>query len=205
MLLDFTEDEARTFREMLRDYQQGKSVTAEILEENPTYSPDILLARPQDKDGIHPIHVDAADPDQAGRGLCDIRRIVMDNSSNPVVLNSPDSNLEKEVFNYTLHRIPYEWFVIVRTKYGRWIPLVRDEVVQFTLTEDMGASTANEASCTIQDVWTPASEAYSGSDVGVVKDTVGIFTDATDASKGIGHFRRGDDRIIIEPYNMECP
>ena len=79
------------------------------------------------------------------------------------------------------------------------------KVVGFTLTEDMDNTTAGEASATIHKTWDAATEAYTGSESGVVKDTCSIFGDATDTSTGLGLLRQGDGREIVDPYNISCP
>ncbi len=79
------------------------------------------------------------------------------------------------------------------------------QVVGFTLTEDMDNTTAGEASATIHKTWDPATESYTGSESGVVKDTRSIFGAATDTSKGLGRLRQGNGREIVDPYNIECP
>ncbi len=52
------------------------------------------------------------------------------------------------------------------------------EVIAFTLTEDMDATTDGEASVTIHGTWDADTEAYKGSDPGVVLSIGEAFDDA---------------------------
>ena len=79
---------------------------------------------------------------------------------------------------------------------------VRPDRVGFVLTADMSGG---EATAKILPTWDSASETYIGSVAGVVVDTRGIFTDATSGLSGLGYYRTGNGRDIVEPVNMECP
>lgn len=79
-----------------------------------------------------------------------------------------------------------------------------DRVVKIVLTEDLGETTAGEASCTISSVWSAATESYSGSDAGVAKDTTGMFAGALDGATGWGWLKTGNSRQIVEIGNLDC-
>lgn len=78
-------------------------------------------------------------------------------------------------------------------------------VVGFTLTEDMGETTAGEASCTVHKVWDPATETYAGTDSGVVVDPGGVFASALDKMVGKGIVRKGDSRNVVDPLTGVAP
>jgi len=141
----------------------------------------------------------------AGEAICDIYQVVLDGSSNPDLV---DTGITEYVYNIAESSIDRLYFSVSRSKYGVWIAnTTSDNVVGIVLTEDMGNTTTGEASCTVKPNWDASAEAYSstGSFTGVAKDVQGIFVDATDASEGMGKLRMGDDRRVVEIYNMECP
>ena len=89
---------------------------------------------------------------------------------------------------------------------ARWFGLSDGaRIVGFTLTEDMGDTTAGEASATIKATWDASSETYTGSDSGVVVDPLGIFAEATSGADGKGVLRQGNGRTVIDPLIMDCP
>ncbi len=77
-------------------------------------------------------------------------------------------------------------------------------LIAFTLTEDMGNTTAGEASATLHKSWVPADEGYSGSDDGVVVDPGDIFDEALDGAYGKGFLRPGNDRQVVDPIVIGC-
>ena len=87
---------------------------------------------------------------------------------------------------------------------ARWAKHGGLRIVGFTLTEDMGKTTAGEASATVSLTWSPSTESYTGSDVGTVVDPMGIFADALDGEYGKGIMRQGDDRTVIDPLVISC-
>ncbi len=88
---------------------------------------------------------------------------------------------------------------------GMFVPIqVTSPIVAFTLTEDMGNTTSGEASVTVHGTWDAATEAYTGSDPGVVISPGGAFDDALDEAYGEGRFRPGNDRTVIDPNWITC-
>ena len=86
----------------------------------------------------------------------------------------------------------------------RYATLVH-EVVAFTLTEDMDASTPGEASCTIRRAWSAANEEYTASsDTSVVVDPDDIWDAALSGAEGRGYLMPGNDRTVIDPIVISC-
>lgn len=79
------------------------------------------------------------------------------------------------------------------------------EIVGITLTEDMGATTAGEASCTVQPTWDPATETYTGSSTSqVAVDSKGVFAAAVSGAEGLAIRRQGNGRIVYEVIQLDC-
>ncbi len=77
-------------------------------------------------------------------------------------------------------------------------------LIAFTLTEDMGNTTASEASATLHKSWDAATETYTGSDDGVVVDPGDIFDEALSGAYGKGYLRPGNDRTVVDPVVIGC-
>ncbi len=117
-----------------------------------------------------------------------------------------DTDEEIIVFNLFAEVVPGDTYVpTLLTEGGTRYAHQAHQIVGFTLTEDMGNTTAGEASATLSRTWVAASEGYTGSETMQVKDVQGIFSAATSGSTGVGQIRLGNDREIIEPFNMSCP
>ena len=87
---------------------------------------------------------------------------------------------------------------------GRWHKGGGDRIVAFTLTEDMDATTDGEASVTMHKTWDATTEAYTGSEAGVVLSIGGAFDDALSGAYGEGRIRPGNGRQIIDPIWIAC-
>ncbi len=79
-----------------------------------------------------------------------------------------------------------------------------DGVIAFTLTEDMDNTTDGEASVTMHKTWDATTEAYTGSEAGVVLSIGGAFDDALSGAYGEGRIRPGNDRLVIDPIWIAC-
>ena len=115
---------------------------------------------------------------------------------------------DEEVIVYNLFAAAVagdEYVATAITECGTRYAMPAQAVVYFVLTEDMGNTTAGEASATISSMWVAADEGYTGSVSGVVVDPGDIFTEATSGAKGKGVLRQGDGRTVIDPLVMTCP
>ncbi len=101
-------------------------------------APEIYLAKPQDSEGLDGITrasgTASDDYDTAGKGTCDIYRIVEDTPGIPEIHQI--EGLQKEVYNVG-QPMPQDWLVVLRSKVGKWLGIpVGISFVGFELAED---------------------------------------------------------------------
>jgi hypothetical protein len=78
------------------------------------------------------------------------------------------------------------------------------EIVGVQLTEDMGATTANEASCTVKETWDPESESFTGTGTGILVDPEAVFEGAVSGATGYARRMQGNGRIVYLGENLNC-
>lgn len=78
------------------------------------------------------------------------------------------------------------------------------EIVGVTLTEDIGATNSNEATCTVRATWDPATESFTGSESGVFVDPEAVFAGAVSGATGYARKMQGNNRIVYLGENLNC-
>ena len=114
---------------------------------------------------------------------------------------------ELQVYNVADQPVPGDIYVetVLTPNGNRQVVSSGLALVGITLTEDMGATTAGEASCTVQPTWDPATEAYTGSTASqVAVDSKGVFADAVSGAVGLALRRQGNSRIVYEIIQLSC-
>ncbi len=87
-------------------------------------APEVYLAKPQDAEGLDGITRASGtadtDYDLAGKGICDIYKIVEDTPGIPEL--QPVDGLERETYNVG-QSMPQDWLMVLRSKYGKWLAI----------------------------------------------------------------------------------
>lgn len=91
-------------------------------------APEVYLAKPQSANGIPALSLD--DPDVPGSDICDFYRVNRDGEIEQI------PNLERTVYNLTNDPIRQDWFLVTRTKSGKWVATVIREFDRCDATLD---------------------------------------------------------------------
>ncbi len=108
-------------------------------------TPDIYIALPQSALGIPAITLVGSTPavgDTPGSGTCDIYRI---DSSGDI---EAYTGFDKTVFNVSFSVIPKQWFIVARSKQGKWVSTKQPDGIYVALPPSGGIPGMTEISGT---------------------------------------------------------
>lgn len=126
-LRTFSDDDLGLLRDLIRDKREGRlntpyraRFTDSMSDLESPQSPEVYIAYPQDSDGIPALTAGTGgNPDIAGKGICDIYRILKNGTNQPEIIAV--TGLEQEVFNLSSKPLAQDWIVVHRDKFGYWL------------------------------------------------------------------------------------